>query len=500
VGRNARYPAMKSESRPSSRTAQAERSLRRLVRDGVFWLTAAKVLSHLISWSITIYVIRILSPSDYGLMAMAWVYLNFVTLFNELGLSAAIVQKKDIDHEDLSNIYWAVLCINVALYGLSVLAAPLIAGFYDEPRVTELIRVAAVALIIRSFGFVAISMLSREMAFNKQSRAEVIGNASGAVGTLLLAMQGFGVWSLVYGYVLMEIIKNVLCVLFYPWRPRLSFSLSKAGALIDFGAKVAVARLFWYLYSNMDLLIAGKLLGKTQLGYYSIAVQLASIPLDKMVSTIAQVAFPAFSKVQNDPVLLKRYYLKIVNLVAFVSFPVCCGFALVADIAVPLLLSEKWLPVILPLQILSAIASLRAIHMISAPLTIAIGKAGITLANNAIITVALAVSFAIGSSYGLAGFAYSWLVFPFVFLITTSLTLRLIGLSLTEYFKELRHPFLATGLMVLSVASGQKLLFVSYGLVTQAAGSVLLGILSYLAYYVLFNRGMFAEARSILRR
>lgn len=490
---------MKSENRPFANGAYAERSIRRLIRDGVFWMTAAKVVSNLISWTITIYVMRILSPSDYGLVAMAWVYLNFVTLFNELGLNAAVIQKKDLRREDLSNIFWAVLYINVALYAFSFLAAPLVARFYEEPRVTELIRVAAAGLVIRSLGFIAMSMLTREMAFNRQSQAEVIGNAAGAVATLWLAMQGFGVWSLVYGYLLMEIVKNGLSILFYPWWPRFSFSLSTVGAMMDFGSKIAVARVFWYLYSNMDVLIAGKLLGKMQLGYYAIAVQFASVPLDKMVSTISQIAFPAFSKVQDDPALLRRYYLKMVNFVAFVIFPVCWGIALVADSAVPLLLSEKWLPAILPLQILSVVASLRAIHMMNAPLTMAIGRAGLTLANNAIITVVLAVSLTIGSSYGLKGFAYSWCVFPLVFLITTWVTVRLIGLSLTDYFKELRHPFLGAALMVLSVLLCQKLILADYGLLAQAAGSAAVGIVSYVSYQVIFNRGIFAEVKNMLR-
>ncbi len=468
--------------------------------DGVFWLTVVKVFGQVISWTITVYVIRILSPDDYGLMAMAGVYLGFIILFNEVGLSAAIIQKKDLNQEDLSNICWAVLSINLALYALSFFSAPLVAAFYNEPRVADVIRVASIVFIIRSLGLVSNNMLTREMVFNRQSQAGLIGNLSGAVATLWLAMEGFGVWSLVYGNIIIEIVKNLLFSLFYPWKPEFSFSFSKVKDLIHFGSKVAVARFFWYLSSNMDLLIAGKILGKTQLGYYAIAVQFALIPLDKMVSTISQVAFPAFSKVQDDPALLRRYYLKIVNVVAFASFPVCWGIFLVAESAVPLFLSEKWLPAILPLQILSMVTAFRAIHIINAPLEMAVGRPGITIRNFMIITSVLALSFFIGSSYGLEGLAYSWLVFPIVFLITTSITLKLIGLSLAAYLKELRHPFLGTGFMVLAVLLGQKLVLVNHGLVAHLAGSAALGLASYLLYYVLFNREMFAEARNLLKR
>jgi len=156
--------------------------------------------------------------------------------------------------------------------------------------------------------------------------------------------------------------------------------------------------------------------------------------------------------------------------------------------------------VILPLQILSMITAFRAIHIINTPLEMAVGRPGITIWNLVIITSVLALSFFIGSSYGLEGLAYSWLVFPVVFLITTSITLKLIGVSLAAYFKELRHPFLGTGFMVLAVLLGQKLVLVNHGLVAHAAGSAALGLASYLLYFVLFNREMFAEAKRMLKR
>jgi O-antigen/teichoic acid export membrane protein len=479
----------------------SEKSLRRRLVDGVFWLTVVKLFGQVISWTIAIYVIRILSPNDYGLMAMASVYVGFIVLFNEVGLGAAIIQKKDLKQEDLSTIWWVVLSINLALYALSLLSAPIVAAFYNEPRVAGVIRVASIVFIIRSLGLVSNNMLTREMKFNRQSQAALIGNTSGAMATLWLATEGFGVWSLVYGNIIIEIVTNLLVILFYPWKLEFSFSFSKVKNMIDFGFQVAVARLFWYLSANMDLLIAGKILGKTQLGYYAVAVQLAMIPLDKIIgSTISHVALPTFSEVQDNPALLRRYYLKIVNLVAFVSFPVCWGIFLVAESAVPLFLSDKWLPAILPLQILSMVTAFRAIHIVNAPLEMAVGRPAITIRNFVIITSILALSFLIGSSYGLEGLAYSWLAYPVVFLITTSITIKLIGLTLAAYFKELRHPFLGTGFMVLAVLLGQKLVLIDHGLVAQAAGSAVLGLASYLLYYVLCNREMFVEARKLLRR
>jgi len=484
-----------------SETTLPEKSLRRKVLDGVFWLSAVRIGGQLISWAITVYVIRILSPSDYGLMAMAGVYLGFVVLFNEVGLGATIVQKKNLNHDDLSSIYWAVLFINLGLYAFSFFSAPFVAAFYDEPRVVDVLRVASIVFIIRSLGLVSNNMLTRELKFDRQSQAGLAGNAAGALSTLSLATQGFGVWSLVFGSIITEVVSNFLVLVFYPWRPELSFSFSKVKDMINFGWKVAIARLFWYLSTNMDIMIAGKILGKTQLGFYAVGAQLAAIPLEKLMgSTVSHVAFPAFSKVQDDPALLRRYYLKIVKLVAFVSFPVCWGIFLVAESAVALFLSEKWLPAILPLQILSLIMAFRAIHIVNAPLETAVGRPEITILNFALITVVMASSFSVGCFYGLQGLAYSWLVFPVVFVITSSITLRLIGQSVAAYVNELKHSCLGSGFMVLVVLGAQKSFLFVYGLVVQTFASVVLGFACYLLYFAIFNREMFVEARSILRR
>ncbi len=479
----------------------AEKSLRRRVLDGVFWLTGVKIVGQVVSWTITIYVIRILSPNDYGLVAMAGVYISFVTLFSEIGLSAAIVQKKDISQQDLSNIGWAVLALNLALYAFSYLAAPFVADFYNEPRVSDVIRIASSILIFRSIGLIPSNMLVRELMFDKQSQAELAANTTGGITTLALALQGFGVWSLVFGTLTMEIVRTSLCYLFFPWKPELSFSFAQVRGMMQFGAKAALGRFMWYLSANMDLLIAGKLLGKTQLGYYAIAVQLALMPLDKLMgSTISQVAFPAFSRTQDDLTVLRRYYLKIVNVVAFVSFPVFWGIFLVAESAVPLFLSEKWLPVVLPLQILSMVTAFRAIHLVNAPLEMAVGRPGVSILNFGIIISVLALSFLAGASFGLIGLAYAWLSFPVVFLVTTSITLRLIGLPLGVYLKELKHPFLGTGFMVALVFLMQELLLDDMGFVAHVAGTVVLGVAAYVLYYATFNRAMFTEARKLLRR
>lgn len=476
-------------------------SLKSRIVNAVLWLGITKLLGQALSWIITIYVVRILAPEDYGLMGMAGVFIGFVILFNELGLGSAIIHKKKLAEDDISNIFWLVFLLNVALYLLSFIISPLIAGFFNEPRLTAIIRVIAINMIISSFGFISYNMLTKDLTFSRRSQAEFIGNLSGGIATFLFAMNGLGVWSLVYGSIILTAVTNLLFYIYHPWRPGFSFSFSKIKEMFNFGLKVAIARFLWYVYTNSDFLMAGKLLGKTALGYYSLAFQFASIPLDKIVSLVTHVAFPAFSEIQDDAERLKRYFIKMVRIVAFITFPIFCGIALTADDAVILFLTEKWRLTILPLKVLCIVSTLRAIYTINAPLVMAKGKPNVAVLNHLIFAIFLSIAFYIGSFYGLDGLAYSWLiVFPILFLITTYLSLKVIGLSMMEYFKDLRHVFAGTLFMAVSVIIIQGTFLAGLGHLERIIGASLTGAAAYLLYYFIFSREMLAEARAVLKR
>jgi teichuronic acid exporter len=476
-----------------------EIGLKAKMRDGVFWVAVSKFAAQSISWAITIFVARILSPDDYGLMGMAGAYMALIVLFNELGLGAAIIQKSEISDDDLSNISWLVFSINLFLYVLSASAAPLIAAFFNEPRLTNLIRVISLIFIMNSFSLVPGQMLTRKMIFYKRSLAEFAGSIVGAISTLVFAVYGFGVWSLVFGNLLLELTKSTMYFLYYPWVPRFTFSFSKIKGMIYFGLQVAMARLFWYLFNNADFVIAGKMLGKTLLGYYSLAFQFASMPLEKIVSVITQVAYPVFSEIQNDEVLLKVYFLKIIRLLSFWTFPMFCGVFVVSDVAVPLFLTDKWLPIVLPLKVLCLVSIFKAINAMYGPILMAKGRPGLVGMNNAMMAVVMTGSFYVGSHYGLEGLAYAWLAFPFVFLLTTHISLSIINLKPIDFLKEMIHPVLGTAMMSFMVIFTQNSIMSDSSLIVKMAGSILVGVVSYVSYFYLFDRKIYEETGELFK-
>jgi hypothetical protein len=282
--------------------------------------------------------------------------------------------------------------------------------------------------------------------------------------TLVLAWAGYGVWSLVAGSLTLRFVTTVLYCVYRPPVFRRSFSTNNIGLFMQFGAEVAAGRFLWYLSSSADVLIVGKLLGSVQLGYYSLAFQYSTLPLDKFVAILNEVAFPSFSSVQNDTARLQRHYLKLVHFVALVTFPVFIGLVLVADSAVIVLLGARWLPVVVPLKLLCIASCFRA------------ARRG-----------------------GINGVAVAWLVTrPFLFAFGMFLTTRVVEMGFARYLSGLRHPLAGSLVMVAVVVTLNSYLGTIEPLARLIVCS-LAGSATYVAYNILFNSAALQDVMDTFR-
>jgi len=467
---------------------------------GVLWLTATKASGQIIAWVITIIVVRLLSPEDYGLMGMALLFTGVLFLFNEIGLGAAIVQKAELNAEQISDLRWVIFAVNVALFALLLLLAPVVAAYFDEPQLVPIIRILSISFLMNGVGVPSASILQREMAFKEKAAAEVMGNLAAGVSTLTLALLGYGVWGLVVGYLVQRFVTNVFYCVYRPPVFRLSFSSRNVGLFMNFGFHVTASRFLWYVYSSADLAIVGKVLGSIQLGYYSLAIQYSSLPLEKFVTILNEIAFPSFSLVQSDTATLQRHYLKLVNFVALVTFPMFIGLCLVADSAVVVLLGARWLPVVFPLKLLCIVSCFRAIETINAPVTFARGRPQVVLGNTVIGALVLPVSLYVGARYGgIDGVAIAWLITrPILFAVVTSRTLRVVELGFARYLSGLWHP-IAGSLVMVAVVVTIDAYSGALGSATRLVVCSLTGCVAYVAYNLLFNSAALQEVMDTFR-
>jgi O-antigen/teichoic acid export membrane protein len=458
---------------------------------GVLWVGSTKLLGQTISWIITLLVVRILAPDDYGLMGMALAFLGVIQLLNEMGLGAAIVQKQELNRFDLSTVFWFSLIVSCTLYALVALSAPLVAAFFQNERITMLIRILGLNLLLGSLRAVPFYLLIKEMAFDKKAKAELISNIFAGLTALTLAYLRFGVWSLILSSITLNVALTGFVTYFYPWRPAWVFRPWRIWGLLRFGMQVLGSRLLSFGYSGTDMLVVGKVLGERFLGFYTIAADLSGKGVDLLSEILSQVTFPMYASLQNDRAALQRYYLKLSTLVALTVFPAFGGLILIAPDLFTILLTDKWLPAANIFQMLCAVAAVKSVAALIPPLLTAIGRADVNLRYTFLCASIMTPAFILGSLFGLRGIACAWLVvYPGLFFYgLLRVALRVLSLSLRDYLSKLLPAIAGTMVMACLVLTFQNVLPSEMPLF-RLTGSCVVGAVGYLLFIHLAFQGL----------
>lgn len=476
-------------------------SVKNSVLSSLRWTLFAKFGSQVVSWACTLVVMRLLHPDDYGLNAMAVAIIALCIMVNEMGLGQAIVQAKEIGERELRQALGLVVIINTSLFIALCLLAPVIAGFFAEPRLKTLIPALAAQFLILIFFVIPNARLERDMQFRYKSINEVIATLTGSLVTLGLAWFDYGVWSLVIGNLATLSVRTICLNTQRPFWHLPSFQFAGFGHFVRFGGYTTLNRVLWYLYSQADVFIIGKLLGKTELGYYSVGMQLASLPLQKVAAILNQVGHAAYSRLQEERELVAQYVFKAGRLMSFVSFPVFWGLSAVTPELVTLVGGDKWLPAILPMRLLALVFPIRALNLTLSPVVSGLGRPEVTARTLFVAMLVMPLGFYVGARLdGLRGVCIAWLlIFPLWSLLSMRMSLQLIGLSLRAFLKVAFWPALFAGVM-LGLVELARLGLDGQHLITRLLVLVVTGALSYGgAMWLLRNREC-RELMGYLRR
>lgn len=461
---------------------------------GAVWLTTFKAISQAFSWTATLIVARILLPQDYGLMEMATILTGYVVLFAELGLGAAIVQREEIQDSHLSSLFWFIVLWGFVL-GLSciVIAYPTVKVF-GEPRIFRITQAVSILFVVSSFVIVPRNLLHRELKFKTVGFIDATAVTISCFLMVIIAWMGGGVWTLIGGHIIREFVRAVLLFFMVSWKPRLHMNLNEIKPYLKFGINFAGARSLYYVYSKSDRFFGGRVLGATSLGFYSLALQLASIPMDKFISLLNSVSFPVFSRCQNDHRQFNDFYLRFVNIIAFITAPVYLGGFFIADDLIPLLLGPKWSPAIFPFKILCIAQLVFAITEPNVIANSAQGRPSWDLYMGIVSVLLLPFSFYLASQKGLNWIAVPWVtIHPLIASGFTLITIRKLGISFTDYMRSLMHPALATGTMLTILLLSKQLYLYKpdvkiFDLKMYVFFIILIGATSYTAYIFAFQR------------
>ena len=428
---------------------------RQAALSGARWMLASKIGLQLFTWPVTILVIRLLEPGDYGLLAMAMVTISFVALFSEMGLGMALVQAEKLDDATARSACAAIIACNVALAGVLALLAPLAALWFGEPAVVPVMRTLTLELLISALAAVPQAQLERRLRFRQLSIASIAGGAVGATLTLVLAFLDFDVWALVFGNLGNALVRSALLVFFngaMVW-PSLRHGLAPVRGLIRFSAQVLAARFLWTWFGQADQLVLARLLHASLLGAYNVAAQLAMLPANKAMEIINRVAFPILSRMGSQRADLQAMHARLLALVATYAFGACWGLAALAPELVTTLFGDKWHAATLPLTLLAAVAPLRMLSALNNTVTSAAGVPKASTQELAVASVLLPVAVLAGALLdGLRGACLAWpLAYPLVYLLSNALTCQVVASPQRRALLPLVPAMMAGALMWLFI-------------------------------------------------
>lgn len=319
----------------------------------VLWSAIERFSVQIVQFVLTIILSRLISPSDYGLIAMLSIFMQIAQSFVDSGFSNALIQKKDRTETDYTTVFVFNILISVAAYLLLFISAPYIAAFYNEPLLTSICRVIGLNIIIQGLSVVQIAKLTIELNFKRQASASLISIVVSGIIGVYCAYKGFGVWALVVQTVLNSLLNTSLLFIITKWRPVESFSWKSLSSLFSFGSKLLVSGLLHTIYVNLYSLVIGKRYSSSDVGYYNQSNQIARFPSVSLMAIITRALYPIQCRNQNDDKVLKDTFLQYLSMSSFIVFAIMIYIASNAEPLVIILLTDKWAPIIPILRVLS---------------------------------------------------------------------------------------------------------------------------------------------------
>lgn len=308
---------------------------------GMVWRFGEKITAQLVSFIVSIVLARLLMPDDYGLVAIVNIFIVIAEIFVSSGLGTSLIQKINADEIDFSTIFWANLVFSLVLYAIMFFLSPVIAGFYNMPLLTPLLRVFSLRLPISAVNSIQNAFVSRRMEFRKFFFATIIGTIISAVVGVIMAYRGFGAWALVAQYLTNSAIDTVVLFLTINWRPHFIFSFKRAKPLISYGWKILATDLIGTIFNQLNALIVGKKYTSSDLAYYTQGKKIPDLLNNNIGGTLGAVLFPAMSQTsdKNQIIEMRRKSLKLLE---YIILPMMVGLMVVADNLVEVLLTDKW--------------------------------------------------------------------------------------------------------------------------------------------------------------
>ena len=343
------------------------------------WRFAERCGAQLVTFIVSIVLARILSPEDYGQIALITVFTTIMQVFVDSGLGTALIQKKDADDLDFSSVFYFNFVICLILYAVMFVAAPFIAGFYNNSSLTPIIRVISLTIVISGVKGIQQSYVSRNMLFKRFFYSTLSGTVFSAFLGIALAYAGFGVWAIVAQQLSNTTIDTLILWLTVKWRPKKKFSWERLTGLLSFGWKMLASGLLDTVYNNIRSLIIGRMYSSSDLAFYNQGKQFPNVIVSNINTSIDSILLPAMANVQDEWERVKSMTRRSIKTSTYIMAPLMMGLAFCAEPIVSLVLTDKWLPCVPFLRIFCITYMFYPIHTANLNAIKAMGRSDLFL-------------------------------------------------------------------------------------------------------------------------
>ena len=423
-------------------------SLKHKAIHGVGWSFIDNIASSGITFLVGLVLARLLTPKEYGIMAMIAVFIAVSNSIIDSGFSNALIRKTRIERVDYNTVFYFNLTVSILIYTLLYLAAPAISVFFKESVLVEIIRILGLVLIINAFSVIPRTQFVRDVNFKTQTKVSLISSISSGVFGIGMALGGMGVWSLVGQQLSRQFLNTLFLWIYSKWYPVWEFSRKSFKELFEFGSKLLLSGLLDTIYKNIYYIIIGRFYTSAQLGQYTRADQFNMIFSSNLTSVVQRVSYPVLSSIQEEPERLRETYQKVIKITMLITFACMLGLAAVAKPLILILIGEKWLPAVYFLQIICFSGMLYPLHAINLNILQVKGRSDLFLKLEIIKKIIAVGPIVVGIIYGIECMLWGGVLTSFIaYFLNSYYSANLMNYPTSEQIKDILPTFLTSFLV-----------------------------------------------------
>ncbi|MGB3532887.1 MAG: lipopolysaccharide biosynthesis protein [Microcoleaceae cyanobacterium] len=437
-------------------------SIKQKAIQGAFWSVIQNWGSQAGSLIVFLILARLLTPEAFGLIGLANIFVAFMQIFLEQGFTQALIQHEEIEPEELDTAFWSNIFIGFLLTIISFFLSGFVADIFEQPKLTPIIQCFSVLFFIKSLSHVHLAILSRTFAFKVMAVRTIIGITIGGIVGIIMAIRGFGVWSLVSQQFLYEAVEVFIIWGAIDWRPKLRFSFKHLRNLLNFGLNILALKFMNFCNKRTDNLLIGYFLGEVALGYYLIAFRVLEVMTQLLVSTTKQVALPTFSRLQTDLERFRQAFYKVTLFTSVIAFPTFAGMIVFTKELILILFGEQWLPSVPVMQILALAGILNAVSFFSGSVLIAMGKPSWKLRLSILNAILNLIACLIAVKWGIIAVSVAYVISSYLgFPVSLWMISKLIHVPIGAYLKQYTSSTICSIIMVLTILT-YKYFFIDF--------------------------------------